>query len=97
MLARQRPFRSTAGSITRRSRNLTAIADAFPDLTIILNHTGTPILGGPYRDRQDEVRTQWLAAMSDLARRDNVYVKIGALPAKFGGRQQGTLAAAEFP
>jgi hypothetical protein len=29
---------------------LTAVADAFPNLTIILNHTGTPILGGPYRD-----------------------------------------------
>lgn len=64
---------------------LTAVADAFEDLTIILNHTGTPILGGPYRDRQGDVRRQWLAAMTDLAQRDNVYVKLGALPAKFGG------------
>ncbi len=54
---------------------LTAVADAFPNLTIILNHTGTPILGGPYRDRLDDVRTQWLAAMTELARRDNVYVE----------------------
>ena len=67
---------------------LTAVADAFPNLTIILNHTGTPILGGPYRDRLDEVRSQWLAAMTDLARRDNVYVKLGALPAKFGGENK---------
>ena len=64
---------------------LTAVADAYPTLTIILNHTGTPILGGPYRDRLDDVRRVWLAAMTDLARRDNVYVKLGALPAKFAG------------
>jgi len=64
---------------------LTAVADAYPTLTVILNHTGTPILGGPYRDRIDEVRAQWRTAMAELARRDNVYVKLGALPAKFGG------------
>ncbi|HET6472149.1 MAG TPA: amidohydrolase family protein, partial [Pseudomonadales bacterium] len=64
---------------------LTAVADAFPNLVVILNHTGTPILGGPYRDRLDDVKATWLAAMTDLARRPNVYVKLGALPAKFGG------------
>lgn len=74
---------------------LTAVADAFPNLTIILNHTGTPILGGPYRDRVDDVRAQWLAAMDELARRDNVYVKLGALPAKFAG-ENNALAAALF-
>ena len=64
---------------------LTAVADTFPDLAVILNHTGTPILGGPYRDRLDDVRATWLAAITELARRPNVYVKLGALPAKFGG------------
>jgi len=63
---------------------LVAVADAFPGLTVILNHTGTPILGGPYRDRQDEVRRRWLESMAALARRDNVFVKLGALPARFG-------------
>lgn len=69
---------------------LAAVADAFPAMTVILNHTGTPILGGPYRDRQDEVRRDWLAAMTDLARRDNVFVKLGALPARFS-REDPTL------
>jgi len=64
---------------------LTAVADAYPDLLVILNHTGTPILGGPYRDRLDDVKRRWLAAMTELARRPNVYVKLGALPAKFAG------------
>jgi len=71
---------------------LTAVADAFPQLTVILNHTGTPILGGPYRDRQVEVRERWLAAMIELARRHNVFVKLGALPARFrGGNQEPAL------
>jgi predicted TIM-barrel fold metal-dependent hydrolase len=64
---------------------LTAVADAHPTLTVILNHTGTPILGGPYRDRIDDVRERWLRSMTDLARHDNVFVKLGALPARFGG------------
>jgi predicted TIM-barrel fold metal-dependent hydrolase len=64
---------------------LTAVAEAFPDLTVILNHTGTPILGGAYRDRLDEVRERWHAAMAELSRCGNVYVKLGALPAKFDG------------
>ena len=69
---------------------LTAVADAHPRLTIVLNHTGTPILGGPYRDRLDDVRDAWLTAMRELARRDNVYVKLGALPAKFGGANKAS-------
>src|SRR5262245_4239042 len=62
---------------------LAALADALPDLTIVLNHTGTPILGGPYRNRLDEVRTRWLVDIKALALRDNVFVKLGALPARF--------------
>jgi predicted TIM-barrel fold metal-dependent hydrolase len=65
---------------------LSAVADAFPRLTIVLNHAGTPILGGPYRDRLDEVRTRWRTDMKALARRDNVFVKLGALPARFRAR-----------
>ena len=65
---------------------LTAVADAFPNLTIVLNHAGTPILGGPYRDRLDEVQTRWLADMKALAQRENVVVKLGALPARFRTR-----------
>jgi predicted TIM-barrel fold metal-dependent hydrolase len=62
---------------------LTAVADAFPNLTIVLNHAGTPILGGPYKDRQDVVRNTWLESMAELARRERVFVKLGALPARF--------------
>jgi len=60
--------------------DVAALADAHPDLTIILNHTGVPILGGPYRDKRDEVFRDWQRGMADVAKRPNVYLKLGALP-----------------
>ncbi len=62
-----------------------ALADALPELTIVLNHTGVPILGGPYRDRTDEVYRDWLRDMQALARRDNVVLKLGAFPIRRSG------------
>lgn len=56
------------------------LADAHPELTIILNHVGSPILGGPYRGKTDEVFREWKAAISRVSDRDNVFVKLGALP-----------------
>lgn len=63
--------------------DLGAVAAANPDLVIVLNHCGTPILGGPYRSRQAEVRAEWRADMRLLARHPNIYCKLGALPARF--------------
>ena len=64
------------------------LADAHPALTIILNHVGSPILGGPYRGKSDEVFKDWKAAIIQISRRQNVFVKLGALPIRmpsFGG------------
>ena len=64
------------------------LADAHPALTIILNHVGSPILGGPYRGKSDEVFKDWKAAIIQVSRRQNVFVKLGALPIRmpsFGG------------
>lgn len=60
--------------------DVSALADKHPGLTIILNHTGVPILGGPYRDKRDQVFADWKAGMADVAKRPNVYLKLGALP-----------------
>lgn len=51
-----------------------------PDLTIILNHSGVPILGGPYRDKRDEVFEDWRRGVRAVAAHDNVFIKLGALP-----------------
>jgi predicted TIM-barrel fold metal-dependent hydrolase len=61
------------------------LADAFPHTTIVLNHVGSPILGGPYADKRQEVFTDWKAGMTRLARRPNVTVKLGALPIRLPG------------
>lgn len=56
------------------------LADALPDLTIILNHVGSPILGGPYRGKADEVFADWRVRIRRVAERENVFIKLGALP-----------------
>ncbi len=56
------------------------LADAMPDLTIVLNHVGSPILGGPYRGLSDEVFTDWRERIRRVGARENVYIKLGALP-----------------
>lgn len=61
------------------------LADAFPDLTIILNHVGSPILGGPYRGKRDEVFQTWKIAVAAVAERENVVMKLGALPIRMPG------------
>ncbi|HSG91176.1 MAG TPA: amidohydrolase family protein [Pseudomonadales bacterium] len=76
---------------------LVRVADAFPDLAIVLDHVGTPIVGGPYRDQLDAVRADWSTGMRALAERANVTVKLGALAAKFDGpnRQRSLPPTAE--
>ena len=54
-------------------REATALARAFPDTLIILNHTGLPA------DRSPEGLLGWREAMATLAARPNVAVKISGL------------------
>lgn len=61
------------------------LADAYPDLTIILNHGGMPILGGPYRGKTDDVFKEWKASIEEVCRRENVFIKLGALPIRMPG------------
>lgn len=61
------------------------LAAAFPDTTIVLNHIGVPILGGPYAGRRDEVMAAWRAAMARVARHPNVVLKVGAIPIRLPG------------
>ena len=58
---------------------LTDLARAFPDNTIILNHAGGLILVGPYASKQDEVREEWRRGITALADCSNVMVKLGGL------------------
>jgi len=66
-----------------------ALAAAFPQTSIVLNHFGSPILGGPNAGRAAEVFAEWRAGMTALARHDNVHVKLGALPVRRADARRG--------
>lgn len=61
------------------------LATAFPNTPIILNHVGSPILGGPYAADRDKVFADWRVGMANLAKQPNVTVKLGALPIRLPG------------
>jgi predicted TIM-barrel fold metal-dependent hydrolase len=58
---------------------LTDLAKAFPDTTIIFNHLGGPIGVGPYAGRRDEILAAWKPAIVELAKYPNVVAKIGGI------------------
>jgi L-fuconolactonase len=61
------------------------LADAFPHTQIVLNHVGSPILGGPYGGDRAKAFADWKVGMTALAKRPNVTVKLGALPIRLPG------------
>lgn len=55
------------------------LADAFPAVTIILDHCGTPVMQGRYADDRAASFRRWAEAIAALARRPNVVCKLGGL------------------
>jgi len=64
---------------------LTGLARAFPDTSIILDHVGGPLGIGPYAGKRDQVFGQWKNRISELAACGNVSVKLGGLAMKICG------------
>jgi L-fuconolactonase len=58
---------------------LTALADALPDLTIVCNHVGGLLTLGGYGERPDRSFADWKAGLAEAARRPNVVLKLGGL------------------
>jgi L-fuconolactonase len=58
---------------------LTDLAKAFPDTTIIFNHLGGPIGVGPYAGHRDEIFPVWKTEVAELARCPNVVAKVGGI------------------
>ncbi len=56
-----------------------ALARAFPDTVVVLDHCGGPLGVGRYARARSEVFEHWRAAMTDLATCENVHVKLGGL------------------
>ncbi len=62
-----------------------ALAQANPDLSLILNHAGGPLGAGPYIGQRLQVMRAWQDAMRQLSVLPNVYLKIGGLGMPVGG------------
>jgi predicted TIM-barrel fold metal-dependent hydrolase len=56
------------------------LLDECPGIVVVLDHVGSPILGGGYKDKHDEVFADWRKSLAEVAKRPNVFVKLGALP-----------------
>jgi L-fuconolactonase len=61
------------------------LVDAFPDTRVIVDHCGGLALKGPYATNRDESFRAWRASMLELARRPNVFVKVGGLSMRIFG------------
>jgi predicted TIM-barrel fold metal-dependent hydrolase len=61
------------------------LAQAFPDVTIVLDHFGGPLGIGPYRGRRAEVFAWWRDAIRGLAACPNVVAKLGGLVMPLNG------------
>ena len=58
---------------------LTSMARALPELTIVLDHLGCILGVGHYEGREQETFAQWRAAMAELASCPNIRVKLGGM------------------
>ena len=58
---------------------LADLAEAFPGTRVVLNHVGGPIGIGPYAGQREAVFADWQRSMNQLARCQNVSVKLGGM------------------
>ena len=64
--------------------DVVALADAVPDLTIVLDHLGKPAVGSADA-AAPAAGTPWASALAELAERPNVVCKLSGLPAEARG------------
>ncbi len=55
------------------------LARDVPECTMVLDHFGTPLGVGVYRQCRDEIFIEWKQEMRELAKCENVFVKLGGL------------------
>ena len=64
---------------------LTDLARAFPDQSIVFDHFGGPLGIGPYTDQRAEIFDYWKGAVRELAQCENVVAKLGGLVMAING------------
>jgi L-fuconolactonase len=58
---------------------LVSLAQARPEVSIVVDHLGGPLGVGPYKGKQAEVLEAWRRSIGDLARCPNVVMKLGGV------------------
>jgi predicted TIM-barrel fold metal-dependent hydrolase len=66
-------------------QELTDLARAFPETTIIFDHFGGPLGIGQYAGKQDDIFPQWERDVAELATCANVVAKLGGLAMPING------------
>ena len=64
---------------------LTALAQAFPETRIVLDHVGGPLAIGPYQGRREELFPTWARSIKGLAACPNVFIKVGGMGMRING------------
>ena len=64
---------------------LTALARAFPDTQIVLDHVGGPLAIGAYAGKRDAIFPVWAKAIREFATCPNAHVKLGGLGMRING------------
>ncbi len=65
--------------------DLIALARKFPDQPIVLDHCGGPLGLGWWADKRDEVFAAWSRDIRELAKCENVMIKLGGLGMRING------------
>jgi predicted TIM-barrel fold metal-dependent hydrolase len=65
------------------------LARAFPGSRIVLNHLAGPLAIGRYAGRRADAFAEWKRGMTELAKSQNVVVKVGGLNMAFTGMGSG--------
>ena len=66
-------------------RELTDLAEAFPETIIIFDHFGGPLGIGPYQGKQRDIFPQWQRDVQQLSKCANVFAKLGGLAMPING------------
>ena len=75
--------------------DVVALARAYPDIVIVLNHLGGPTVLGPYAGGRDEWREAWHADLRAVAACENVVVKLGGIGMPMFGTAAGSDLASD--
>lgn len=61
------------------------LAQAFPDTPVVFDHFGGPLGIGPYEAKREAIFADWRENIAELARRPNVFAKLGGLVMPING------------